>query len=95
MDQIPPRQARAEAPGARRVVPVCALLSPIERVPFVHFIGEIGIGVAAHWIHLHCFRRANCGHFFRRNDRAISVGRIERTSFRAAQPEKRERRIIA
>jgi hypothetical protein len=51
----------------RMVIPVRALLLAVERVSFVHFLGEIRIGVAAHRIRLHRFRRADFRHFCRRN----------------------------
>ena len=83
--------------GPRRmVIPVRALLPAVERMPFVHFVREIRIGVAAHRIRLHRFRRADFRHFCRRNVvPGTSAGWIDRTSFFVAQPEKRQTRIMA
>ena len=48
------------------VIPLSRLFAAIERVPLVHLLREIRIGVAAQRIGLHGFRRANFRQIVRR-----------------------------
>ena len=68
------------------VIPFRGLFATVERMALVHRVREMRIGVSAHRIRLHDFRRAHFGRF-RRGKRRVFSGLLRSAALRMAHPE--------